>query len=464
MKSFFIIFFHFYSLSLFAQTSVSGGIYQNTTWTLEGSPYILTGSVVVFPDKTLTIEPGVEIFVTPDFSNNPGNYFYLEVRGKLVAVGTDANPIRFSSADTSAFPIQTWLGIAIKGSQGGTVQLDRIRLEKSWYGIYNDIVEPGVTYNFTNCQFLMNNYAIQLQADMVYTDCYFSMNGVGQAAQTSYGSLTATNCQFINNFCSFTWSNAINVSNSVFQGNANNIVASPGVISNCQFINNDYGLTEAFGHTIQNCFFSGNGVGIDHTWKLTLNECTFENNSIAVRFSDNSNLTFNTITNNQIGIAIGGSNPTSTVIADNKICSNSEYNIKNLTDKNFQVNLNCFCSQDSSIIENGIYDGYDDITKGLVNYAIYDDSCENVLNYVTKILLNVNEIQNDITSFVVSNELHVKTTNQTSISIYNIVGQQFLNQILLPGTTILKLDLPNGIYLLSDMKGNRYKFLLTNNN
>jgi hypothetical protein len=460
MKKAILLFSLFSSLCVYAQTTVSGGIYQDTTWTLAGSPYLLTGSVVIFPGKTLTIEPGVEILITPDFSNNPGNYLYLEVRGTLIAVGTDAYPIRFTSADSSAFVTQTWLGISVKGSQGGNIQLDRFRLEKSWYGIYNDIAEPGMTYNFTNCQFLMNNYAVQLQADMVYTDCIFSTNGVGQAAQISYGSLTATNCQFINNFCSFTWSNSINVTNSLFQGNANNIIASPGTITNCQFINNDYGLTEAYGHTIQNCYFTGNGVGIDHTGSLTLSECTFENNTTAIRVSDNSILSLNTITNNQIGIAVNGSNPSSIQISDNRICNNSEYNLKNLTDKNFQVNLNCFCSQDSNIVEVGIYDGYDDITKGLVNYAIYDDSCENILTYVTKIMLDISEIPNEINVFAFDNELHINTNNFNQISICNVLGQHFLNETILPGITILNLDFPNGIYLLSDQHGNQFKFFI----
>jgi len=52
-----------------AETFVSGDIRQNTTWTLEGSPYIVTGDITVAsldysyhsdPDSvTLTIEPGV---------------------------------------------------------------------------------------------------------------------------------------------------------------------------------------------------------------------------------------------------------------------------------------------------------------------------------------------------------------------------------------------------------------------
>jgi hypothetical protein len=42
---------------------------------------------------------------------------YLEIRGALVALGTDANKIKFTSSDTTD-GFQNWLGINIKGSQG----------------------------------------------------------------------------------------------------------------------------------------------------------------------------------------------------------------------------------------------------------------------------------------------------------------------------------------------------------
>ena len=38
-----------FSFAVNAQTNVSGGIFSNTTWTLAGSPYIVTNTVVVFP-------------------------------------------------------------------------------------------------------------------------------------------------------------------------------------------------------------------------------------------------------------------------------------------------------------------------------------------------------------------------------------------------------------------------------
>ena len=77
-KIIFILAVNLITLSLFSQTSVSGGIYQNTTWTIAGSPYIVTGSVVVFPGNTLTIQPGVEIKI----DNLVNNTIYIETRGK----------------------------------------------------------------------------------------------------------------------------------------------------------------------------------------------------------------------------------------------------------------------------------------------------------------------------------------------------------------------------------------------
>ena len=228
----------------FGQTSVSGGIYQNTTWDMAGSPYLVTSSIVVFPGKTLTIEPGVQVLVTPDYSFNTGNLRYIEIRGNLVAVGTPNNPITFKSAANETLGMHSWMGISIKGSQGATFQLDNFNLFDSFNGLYNDFPEPGVSHSFNNCYFKNNNSAIQLNADMNYTNCFFESNGVGQAAQISYGSLTATNCQFLNNFCSFTWSNSVNVTNCLFQGNQNNIVGSPGIFDNCQFINNDFEMIE----------------------------------------------------------------------------------------------------------------------------------------------------------------------------------------------------------------------------
>jgi hypothetical protein len=454
MKKLIVFFFILVVGNSISQTNVSGGIYQNTTWTLAGSPYIVTGSIVVFPGKTLTIEPGCEVRFNADYTFNTGNFIYLEIRGTLIALGTDANKIKFTSSDTTD-GFFNWQGINIKGSQGGSCQLDRIELHNSYFGIYNDVSEPGTIYNFTNCRFKNNSYALQLNADLNYTNCIFEKNSIGQASQILYGSMTASNCQFINNFCSVTWSNYINLTDCVFSGNANNIIGSPGNIQNCSFINNTFGFAESYNLQISNCLFDGNEVGIDDTGSSSISNSVFTNNIIAVKLGTNSSLANNIITENGTGVQVRGANPSSAQILDNLLCNNTNYNLENLTDKNFQVNTNCFCSSDSTTIENGIYDGYDDITRGLVNYAIYDDSCSSIISYVTKVELNetaVLEVLDDISTNLYPNPTSdVVTLNMTAdkaiITVVDAQGKILQTSIVENGGTVSLASYETGMYI-----------------
>ena len=75
-------------------TDVGGTITTNTTWTLAGSPYVVTSSVTVVDGVTLTIAPGVTVVMNPSLS--------LAAQGVLRAAGTAAAPITFTSATPGA--------------------------------------------------------------------------------------------------------------------------------------------------------------------------------------------------------------------------------------------------------------------------------------------------------------------------------------------------------------------------
>jgi hypothetical protein len=257
------------------------------------------------------------------------------------------------------------------------------------------------------------------------------------------------------------------VNNCLFEGNGNNIVGSPGIITNCQFIDNDFGLAEAYGHTIQNCYFEGNGVAIDNTGGANISNTTFDSNTLAVRLGDASTLINNIITNNGVGVAVLAYSPNSTLIENNTICYNTDYNLQNLTDKNFQVNANCFCSQDSTYIENLILDGYDDITRGLVNYAIYDDSCANVLDYVVKINLDggagLTNLQPNSWRLKGqdANSLYIESTQATRLELMNAIGQvQEVITLQKGENQIFTNAFPSGIYFLKNEFGRTQKVLL----
>ena len=78
---------------VYGETPVSGNIMTDTTWTKGNSPYIVTGTVQVYPDITLTIEPGVVI----KFNQGAG----LKIGGKLIAQGQPSDLIVFTEVSQS---------------------------------------------------------------------------------------------------------------------------------------------------------------------------------------------------------------------------------------------------------------------------------------------------------------------------------------------------------------------------
>ena len=82
----------FCSNSIFAQTNVSGIISSNTNWTTSGSPYVVTGNIMVSNGYTLTIDPGVVV----KFDSTKS----LQINGALIAKGTSNNTITFTSNKT----------------------------------------------------------------------------------------------------------------------------------------------------------------------------------------------------------------------------------------------------------------------------------------------------------------------------------------------------------------------------
>ncbi len=68
-----------------------------TTWTVAGSPYVISGWAWLDITSTLTIDAGVVVKFAPDHFNQRYNGLNVSGGGKIIANGTGANPIIFTS-------------------------------------------------------------------------------------------------------------------------------------------------------------------------------------------------------------------------------------------------------------------------------------------------------------------------------------------------------------------------------
>lgn len=87
-------------------TEVGGEVAPGTVWSLAGSPYETTSTVVVPVSVTLTIEPGVVVRLGPSHE--------LRVDGLLEAVGTAESPIRFEASTEGL----NWGTVSLRAGSG----------------------------------------------------------------------------------------------------------------------------------------------------------------------------------------------------------------------------------------------------------------------------------------------------------------------------------------------------------
>jgi hypothetical protein len=329
------------SLNLTGQTYFQGGIYNSTEWTVQNSPYIITGDVVVFPDKTLTIQPGVEIRFN--------GYYFLEIRGTLVSVGTEANPIIYTSNQASP-AIGDWYRVMIKNDQGAKASFEYSEFSYASTATEVECCWNGGPIYFKNCKFDYNQYAMK--------------------GYTGYV-IEVDNCEFYHNTI------------GVAQADKN--------ITNSTFIGNGYGLYYTERINVSNSLFTENQVALDGCRGL-VDGCTINNNGIAVKsIFDGFKLINNTIEDNDTGILLSTYDGGYLPIKNNRIC-NIFLNVINTDDINKDLTGNCWCVRDSTQVEDKLIDGYDNIYLGLFNYDIYDENCFSKIMTVIKVdLLGVDD-------------------------------------------------------------------------
>jgi len=203
----------------FTQTSVSGSIAQNTTWSLSNSPYLVTGTVTVQSGISLTIQPGVVIKSQVSPLNST-----IRVKGAILAQGTQSQPIVFTSRKDDAYGGDTnndgnatspnaedWSSIVIESTSGGLSILENCLIR---FGSYYDgaLTIDGSNPSIINCTF----FNCKRGLDVIKSGNPVLMNNVFEkCTQVPVAKDLRTQVSFANNvFSSSNNFNAIGLGNS----------------------------------------------------------------------------------------------------------------------------------------------------------------------------------------------------------------------------------------------------------
>jgi hypothetical protein len=278
----------------FAQTNVSGGIYQNTTWSLAGSPYIVNSSIVVFPGKTLTIQPGVEIQI----NNQNNTNIYIETRGTINCIGTDAQPIKIHALyDTSS--TVAWQGFVCTSSQGGVLNADRVEISNAYFTFSYETIPTTLSY--TNSKFIRCFQAVTVGTNLNLSGCEFIDNEVGVYGWANFD---IDNCLFKDNTTAlYVWATELTMTNSNLMDNQvgltfNSVALGSVNIADCEFSNNLLALNYPNNSLVENCIFTNNGTGIQSANDCEIRYNEFFGNELAIQASVDAIIHENFINNN----------------------------------------------------------------------------------------------------------------------------------------------------------------------
>ena len=150
----------------FADTTISGPISSDTTWSPDGGVYIIDSYFSVPSGVTLTIEPGTIIKAKTTALGGPSIY------GNLIAEGTSELPIYFTSISddsiggdtgndaTTTGAVGQWQGLYFKG--GSTGELDHVVVRYAGqggfgFGDFIGIENDGGTLTIKNSLIDQNN-------------------------------------------------------------------------------------------------------------------------------------------------------------------------------------------------------------------------------------------------------------------------------------------------------------------
>lgn len=409
-------------------TNVSGYFSTNVTWTKANSPYVITGDILIDTPATLTIEPGVTVIASDNYT--------IYIDGKINAVGTSSDSITFtcSKIPTSKYRT-TWKGIEIRHrSFNDTMEFKFCHFEYASYTIYS-------AYNpvkISNCMFYYNGTVFQ---SLGYAESYVEMS---HCAFIDDGYTTN-----VGRYALFT-DNEMRNCDFGFDGMG-------GVIAHNLSVGCGYGIKiEGYGDVYDNIVVNAGVTGIYCGSALVRNNQVWYS-KVGITYGGGY-VEHNGLKYNDIGI-IASQYTGSGNIRNNCIEDSKQYGFQS-SSMDIDVSGNYWGTTDSLIIAASIQDFYHNFSLGKVAFwpvlQSADSGCADTVNVPgygnPTSVVNVNKTAdlkiypNPVTGSVTLQALNSGKMN--SVIVYNLVGTEVLKASVNGSTIVIDMSsLTSGMYL-----------------
>ncbi|TGU72114.1 hypothetical protein E4633_07275, partial [Geomonas terrae] len=335
-------------------TPVYGVLTSNTTWTKSNSPYVVLNNILVPVGTTLTVEPGVVVKFDKDR--------VLQINGTLLARGTFAQPIIFTSGQTSP-AAGDWGRIYFDATSTAAV-FDSAGNYLNGSIIEHSIVEYGAG---PDGMVYLNQASPYISRSVIRNSLasgVFSSNAAKAVVRDSelYG----------NGGCGITGfsfgSAVMNVSGNVIRNNQCGISLGNGVVNNNIIAGNSIGVTAS--SSPGTVSFSYNSIVNSAATAVSMENQSGISYLLSNTFSGNSGDQYN----NSTIVSGNGFWESNTVISSNNLFDLVPYAIYNRnvnsTPALSAIN-NWWGTAVDGAIQAKIYDWLDDGSKGVVNYVPY---------------------------------------------------------------------------------------------
>ncbi len=322
------IFFLLSAGTLYAQNTIKGVVDRDVTLYRASSPYQLIDDLVVMNGSKLTIEPGVSILVDGDYT--------IYIRGEIEIIGApeDTVTIKMNGSDTSR---AQWKGLVFEAGHDSDIVLEYLKIENAREAI--DIDQDGGSLTMNHCYFDRNYSA-------VYCD----------NAPDDFP-VYITNSRFRNHNAALYNTNNLDVRKTRFEGWGYAIyggIDGPGVyINECVFSNLSRKPILQIGGTMENSLIESCTAGMWLRPSLIIRSCEYWNNTVAIEI-------------------VSYDYPENTL--HNTLFCNNDIDIKNNSNQDISLPGNCWCIDDNEP-DSGIFDVYDDVSLGRIEYIPLGDNC-----------------------------------------------------------------------------------------